>query len=106
MEALALSIGEKAHVDMDYMSRLAGKDEETLCSELSGVVFLNPDYAEGVNEKYLSADEYLSGNVREKLRTAQAAAKENMVFMPNVDALQAVQPKDLDASEIDVRLTI
>ena len=64
VEALALSIGEKAHVDMDYMGRLTGKDEENLFSDLKGVVFLNPNYKEGVNEKYLPADEYLSGNVR------------------------------------------
>ena len=70
VEALALSIGEKAHVDMAYMSQLTGKDEETLFSELKGVVFLNPDYVEGVNEKYLPADEYLSGNVRKKLAEA------------------------------------
>ena len=75
VEALALSIGEKAHVDMDYMGRLTGKDEETLFAELKGVVFLNPDYAEGVNEKYLPADEYLSGNVRQKLAVAQGKAE-------------------------------
>ena len=74
VEALALSIGEKAHVDMAYMSQLTGKDEEALFSELKGIVFLNPDYAEGVNEKYLPADEYLSGNVRKKLAEAQAKA--------------------------------
>ena len=77
VEALALSIGEKAHVDMDYMGRLTGKDEETLFSELTGVVFLNPDYAEGVNEKYLPADEYFSGNVRQKLAIAQAKAAQD-----------------------------
>ena len=77
VEALALSIGEKAHVDMEYMSKLTGKDEEALFAELTGVVFLNPDYAEGVNEKYLPADEYLSGNVRQKLAVAQAKAAQD-----------------------------
>ena len=104
VEALALSIGEKAHVDMEYMSRLTGKDEETLCSELSGVVFLNPDYAEGVNEKYLPADEYLSGNVRQKLVIAQSKATQDPRYQINADALTQVQPTDLTASEISVRL--
>ena len=104
VEALALSIGEKAHVDMDYMSRLTGKDEETLCSELSGVVFLNPDYAEGVNEKYLPADEYLSGNVRQKLAMAQSKAAQDPRYQINATALAQVQPTDLTASEISVRL--
>lgn len=104
VEALALSIGEKAHVDMDYMSRLTGKDEETLFSELTGVVFLNPDYAEGVNEKYLPADEYLSGNVRQKLAVAQGKAEQDPQYQINVDALAQVQPTDLTASEISVRL--
>lgn len=104
VEALALSIGEKAHVDMDYMGRLTGKDEETLFSELTGVVFLNPDYAEGVNEKYLPADEYLSGNVRQKLAVAQGKAEQNPQYQINADALAQVQPTDLTASEISVRL--
>ena len=104
VEALALSIGEKAHVDMDYMSRLTGKDEETLCSELTGVVFLNPDYAEGVNEKYLPADEYLSGNVRQKWAVAQGKAEQDPQYQINADALAQVQPTDLTASEISVRL--
>lgn len=104
VEALALSIGEKAHVDMDYMGRLTGKDEETLCSELSGVVFLNPDYAEGVNEKYLPADEYLSGNVRQKLAMAQSKAAQDPRYQINATALAQVQPTDLTASEISVRL--
>ena len=104
VEALALSIGEKAHVDMDYMSRLTGKDEETLFSELTGVVFLNPDYAEGVNEKYLPADEYLSGNVRQKLAVAQGKAEQDPQYQINADALARVQPTDLTASEISVRL--
>ena len=104
VEALALSIGEKAHVDMDYMGRLTGKDEETLFAELTGVVFLNPDYAEGVNEKYLPADEYLSGNVRQKLAVAQGKAEQDPQYQTNADALAQVQPVDLTASEISVRL--
>ena len=104
VEALALSIGEKAHVDMDYMGRLTGKDEETLFAELTGVVFLNPDYAEGVNEKYLPADEYLSGNVRQKLAVAQGKAEQDPQYQINADALAQVQPVDLTASEISVRL--
>ena len=104
VEALALSIGEKAHVDMDYMGRLTGKDEETLFAELTGVVFLNPDYAEGVNEKYLPADEYLSGNVRQKLAVAQGKAEQDPQYQINADALTQVQPTDLTASEISVRL--
>ena len=104
VEALALSIGEKAHVDMEYMSRLTGKDEETLFAELTGVVFLNPDYAEGVNEKYLPADEYLSGNVRQKWAVAQGKAEQDPQYQINADALAQVQPTDLTASEISVRL--
>ena len=104
VEALALSIGEKAHVDMDYMGRLTGKDEETLFAELTGVVFLNPDYAEGVNEKYLPTDEYLSGNVRQKLAVAQGKAEQDPQYQINTDALARVQPTDLTASEISVRL--
>ena len=106
VEALALSIGEKAHVDMDYMSRLTGKDEETLFAELTGVVFLNPAYT-GENdghEKYLPADEYLSGNVRQKLAVAQGKAKQDPQYQINADALAQVQPADLTASEISVRL--
>ena len=106
VEALALSIGEKAHVDMDYMSRLTGKDEETLFSELTGVVFLNPAYT-GENdghEKYLPADEYLSGNVRQKLTVAQGKAEQDPQYQTNADALAQVQPTDLTASEISVRL--
>lgn len=104
VEALALSIGEKAHVDMEYMSRLTGKDEETLFAELTGVVFLNPDYAEGVNEKYLPADEYLSGNVRQKWAVAQGKAEQDPQYQINADALAQVQPTDLTASEISIRL--
>ena len=106
VEALALSIGEKAHVDMDYMGRLTGKDEETLFSELAGVVFLNPAYT-GENdghEKYLPADEYLSGNVRQKLAVAQGKAEQDPQYQINADALAQVQPTDLTASEISVRL--
>ena len=106
VEALALSIGEKAHVDMDYMGRLTGKDEETLFAELTGVVFLNPAYT-GENdghEKYLPADEYLSGNVRQKLAVAQGKAEQDPQYQVNADALAQVQPTDLTASEISVRL--
>ena len=104
VEALALSIGEKAHVDMEYMSRLTGKDEETLFSDLKGVVFLNPNYKEGVNEKYLPADEYLSGNVRQKWAIAKAKAEQDAQYQINAEALARVQPTDLTASEISVRL--
>ena len=106
VEALALSIGEKAHVDMDYMSRLTGKDEETLFSDLKGVIFLNPAYT-GENdghEKYLPADEYLSGNVRQKLAVAQGKVEQDPQYQINADALAQVQPTDLTASEISVRL--
>lgn len=105
-EALALSIGEKAKVDMAYMSLLTGKGEEELFSELQGAVFLNPLYVSGSNkhEQYLLADEYLSGNVREKLAVAKNSATYNAAFSVNVEALEQVQPKDLAASEIDVRL--
>lgn len=104
VEALALSIGEKARVDMEYMSRLTGKDEENLFSDLKGVVFLNPNYKEGVNEKYLPADEYLSGNVRQKWAIAKAKAEQNPQYQINAEALARVQPTDLTASEISVRL--
>ena len=105
-EALALSIGEKAKVDMAYMSLLTGKGEEELFSELQGVIFLNPLYVSGSNrhEQYLPADEYLSGNVREKLVVAKNSATYNAAFAVNVEALEQVQPQDLAASEIDVRL--
>ena len=107
VEALALSIGEKARVDMEYMSRLTGKDEETLFSDLKGVIFLNPAHTSENDgqEKYLPADEYLSGNVREKLEWAKRSAKlypED--YTVNVQSLEAVQPVDLTASEISVRL--
>ena len=105
VEALALSIGEKAHVDMDYMGRLTGKDEETLFSDLKGVIFLNPAYtgeSDGY-EKYLPADEYLSGNVRQKWAVAQGKAEQDPQYQINAEALARVQPTDLTASEISVR---
>ena len=98
-EALAVSISERARVDMEYMSQLSGKDQDALIEELTGVVFLDP-----VLNEWQTADEYLSGNVREKLRQAQKAAEDSPGYLPNVEALQAAQPKDLDASEIEVRL--
>ncbi len=103
-EALAVSLGEKARVDMELMSQLTGKTEAELYSDLKGVVFLNPQYTEGVNEKYLTADEYLSGNVRQKLHTAELLASTDERFKIHAEALKAVQPKDLTASEITVRL--
>ena len=106
VEALALSIGEKARVDMEYMGKLTGKEEETLFSELTGVVFLNPAYT-GENdghEKYLPADEYLSGNVRQKWAVAKAKAEQDPQYQINAEALAQVQPTDLTASEISVRL--
>ena len=98
-EALALSIGEKARVDMAYMSQLTGKSEDDLIDELNGVIFLDPVYGD-----WQTADEYLSGNVRQKLREAEKAAVDSPGYLPNVKALRAAQPKDLDASEIEVRL--
>ena len=104
VEALALSIGEKARVDMVYMGQLTGKDEDTLFADLQGVVFLNPDYGEKGGEKYLPADEYLSGNVRRKLAEVRAKAETEPQYLPNVEALEKVQPVDLTASEISVKL--
>ena len=104
VEALALSIGEKARVDMAYMGQLTGKDEDTLFADLQGVVFLNPDYGERGGEKYLPADEYLSGNVRRKLAEVRAKAESEPQYLSNVEALEKVQPVDLTASEISVRL--
>ena len=98
-EALALSIGEKACVDMAYMSQLTGKSEDDLIDELNGVIFLDPVYG-----NWQTADEYLSGNVRQKLREAEQAAQDSPSYLPNVEALRQAQPKDLDASEIEVRL--
>ena len=104
VEALALSIGEKARVDMVYMGQLTGKDEDTLFADLQGVVFLNPDYEERGGEKYLPADEYLSGNVRRKLAEVRTKAETEPQYLSNVEALEKVQPVDLTASEISVRL--
>ena len=105
-EALAVSIGEKACIDIEYMQSLTGKEENELFNDLKGVIFLNPLY-EGNNEnlsKYFTADEYLSGNVREKLAIARNSAKVDSRFNINVEALEKVQPEDLTASEISVRL--
>ena len=105
-EALAVSIGEKACIDIEYMQSLTGKEENELFNDLKGVIFLNPLY-EGNNEnlsKYFTADEYLSGNVREKLAIARNSAKVDFRFNINVEALEKVQPEDLTASEISVRL--
>ena len=104
VEALALSIGEKARIDMAYMGQLTGKDEDSLFADLQGVVFLNPDYGEKDGEKYLPADEYLSGNVRRKLAEVRTKAESEPQYQPNVEALEKVQPVDLTASEISVRL--
>ena len=105
-EALALSLAEKAKVDMPYMMELTHKSEEEILSGLKGVIFLNPEHDgnEDVAHKYLPADEYLSGNVREKLRTARAFAETDEGYTVNVQSLEAVQPVDLTASEISVRL--
>ena len=105
-EALAVSIGEKAKIDMELMSKLTDKSEEELYEDLKGVIFINPHYEEGsiYEPKYLPADEYLSGNVREKLSVVKALAVHDETFNVNVEALTAVQPKDLTASEITVRL--
>ena len=104
-EALAVSISEKACVDMSYMSRLTGKTKEELAGELQGVIFRVPGQLEqDGTPHYVTADEYLSGNVRRKLRQAQRAAQQDPSFAVNVEALTAAQPKDLDASEIEVRL--
>ena len=104
-EALAVSISEKACVDMAYMEQLTGKTGEELADELRGVIFRVPGQTEpGGTPHYVTADEYLSGNVRRKLRQAQRAAEQDPDFAVNVEALTAAQPKDLDASEIEVRL--
>ena len=104
-EALAVSISEKACVDMAYMSQLTGKSREKLAGELQGVIFCVPGQMEqDGTPHYVTADEYLSGNVRRKLRQAQRATEQNPAFGINVEALTAAQPKDLDASEIEVRL--
>ena len=104
-EALAVSISEKACVNMSYMSQLTGKTKEELAGELQGVIFRVPGQLEkDGTPHYVTADEYLSGNVRRKLRQAQRAAQQDPVYAVNVEALTAAQPKDLDASEIEVRL--
>ena len=106
-EALAVSMGEKACIDMEYMQKLSGKNEEELFDDIKGVIFLNPLYGYGnvSEQKYLMADEYLSGNVREKLITAKKSAEVYPDdYKINVEALEKVQPKDLTASEIAVRL--
>ena len=98
-EALAVSLSEKAGIDFDYMSELSGKDNDTLIEELTGVIFKNP-----VSEEWETADAYLSGNVRNKLEVASAFAKNEPMYAVNVEALKRVQPRDLDASEIEIRL--
>ena len=98
-EALALSIGERARVDLPYMASLCGRTEDEIIDELRGVIFLDPE-----NDEWQTSDEYLSGNVREKLRAAQSAAERDPAYQVNVEYLKRVQPKDLDASEIEVRL--
>ena len=104
-EALAVSISEKACVDMGYMASLTGRTGDELAEELRGVIFQVPGITEpDGSPHYVTADEYLSGNVRQKLRQAQRAAERDPAFSINVEALTAAQPKDLDASEIEVRL--
>jgi len=98
-EALAVSIGERAGVDLSYMALLSGKTEEELTEELAGVIFKNP-----ISEKWEPSDEYLSGNVREKLQIAKQFAEDHPEYQVNVQYLEQVQPKDLDASEIEARL--
>ena len=99
VESLAVSMNEKARVDLPYMAKLCGKSEDEVAAELQGVIFRVPG-----TDHYITADEYLSGNVREKLREAEAAAKNDTSFNINVEALRAAQPRELTASEIDVRL--
>ena len=105
-EALAVSIAEKAKIDIAFMEKLSGKTEQQLYEDLHGVIFLNPEYEEFPHseQKYLTADEYLSGNVREKLRKAEQMAKANSEYQINAEYLQKVQPKDLTAGEISVKL--
>ena len=105
VEALAVSIAEKAAVDLPFMAELTSKSEDEIASELTGVIFRLPaPVDENGSPRYVTADEYLSGNVRQKLRDARTAAEISPIFEPNVSALEKAQPKDLDASEIDVRL--
>ncbi len=98
-EALAVSLAEKAVIDFEYMSELSGKDEDTLTEELTGIIFKNP-----LSEEWETADAYLSGNVRNKLEAAETFAKNEPMYAVNVEALKRVQPRELDASEIEVRI--
>lgn len=98
-EALAVSLAEKAAIDFEYMSELSGKDEDTLIDELTGIIFKNP-----LSEEWETADAYLSGNVRNKLEAAETFAKNEPLYAVNVEALKRVQPRELDASEIEVRI--
>ena len=98
-EALAVSLAEKAAIDFEYMSELSGKDENTLTDELTGIIFKNP-----LSEEWETADAYLSGNVRNKLEAAETFAKNEPMYAVNVEALKRVQPRELDASEIEVRI--
>ena len=98
-EALAVSLAEKAAIDFEYMSELSGKDEDTLIDELTGIIFKNP-----LSEEWETADAYLSGNVRNKLEVAETFAKNEPMYAVNVEALKRVQPRELDASEIEVRI--
>ncbi len=105
VEALAVSIAERVSVDLPYMAQLTGKTEDELAQELNGVIFPLPETAgEGQTLRYVTADEYLSGNVRKKLRDAVFAAGHDDRFLRNVAALETAQPQDLEASDIDVRL--
>lgn len=108
IEAYGISIGEKAKIDMPFMCQLTDKSEEEIFADLNGVIFLNPDYDENNKSvpKYLPADEYLSGNVRRKLRQAKEIAENDDRFAVNVDALEKVQPVDLKATEIEVHLGV
>ncbi len=101
VEALAVSMGEKAHVDLDYMSELYGKSPDKICEELRGLIFQDP-----ITSQWQTADEFLSGNVRQKLKISETFAENNPAFAINVEALRQVQPKDLTAGEIDVRLGV
>lgn len=98
-EALAVSLAEKAAIDFEYMSELSGKDEDTLVDELTGIIFKNP-----LSEEWETADAYLSGNVRSKLEAAETFAKNEPMYVVNAEALKRVQPRELDASEIEVRI--
>lgn len=105
VEAFGISMGERAMIDMEYMCQLTGKSEDEIFNDLSDIIFLNPDYSENSNAtKYLPSDEYLSGNVREKLRQAQALSEKDERFKINAAALEKVQPVDLKANDISVQL--